>query len=261
MVKKGSISSILCMLFCIVSLCACLPMAEELPSLLQNPSESAPSSEVPDIPTETTVPEALSWPREYMDFDWPESGFEKSITELDFEELDLENSFVVEERLAYEDDDLVIFWGEHGVFGLALGTSVGDGELIFGLDFVKLFGREGTPQGSHCTAVAVRRDGKRMVIGNWNEAHTAPMTDWYLVDIPTLTYEKSQLHAGLFGTNGVIGGETLWTDEVFNEADAIGTLQWQSRLGEMLYIRKNENGYYEKVAFIFKDYIEFKRFP
>lgn len=268
--KKRRDGLTICVILCVFCMCACTAKPkgsvgfEPSTPVKSSPSSSDPLStptEASPSPTETALSEkTLSWPREYMDFDWPEGGFEKTIDELGFEGLDLGNSFVMEERIAYEDETLVIFWSQQGVFGLSLGTGMGDEKLTFGLDFVKLFGREGTSQGSHCTAVAVRQDGKRMVIGDWNEEHTAPMESWYLVDIPTLTYEKAELSAGLPAYGEAAGGELLWTDEVFNEADVAGSLQWERRLGETIYIREHGNGGNENVVPVFRDYMEFKPF-
>ncbi len=103
------------------------------------------------------------------------------------EHLNLETSSGVGVEIAYESDDMLIFYGDFGLFGYDLKAN----ELKFSVDFVKAVGIEGSVQGSYGTAVDVSEDGKTIIISEYNvETETRGKTCY--IDIPSMTYEHAE---------------------------------------------------------------------
>ena len=103
------------------------------------------------------------------------------------EPLNLETSSGVGVEIAYESDDMLIFYGDFGLFGYDLKAN----ELKFSVDFVKAVGIEGSVQGSYGTAVDVSEDGKTIIISEYNvETETRGKTCY--IDIPSMTYEYAE---------------------------------------------------------------------
>ena len=103
------------------------------------------------------------------------------------EPLNLETSSGVGVEIAYESDDMLIFYGDFGLFGYDLKAN----ELKFSVDFVKAVGIEGSVQGSYGTAVDVSEDGNTIIISEYNvETETRGKTCY--IDIPSMTYEYAE---------------------------------------------------------------------
>ena len=103
------------------------------------------------------------------------------------EPLNLETSSGVGVEIAYESDDMLIFYGEFGLFGYDLKAN----ELMFSVDFAKAVGIEGSVQGSYGTAVDVSEDGNTIIISEYNvETETRGKTCY--IDIPSMTYEYAE---------------------------------------------------------------------
>ena len=103
------------------------------------------------------------------------------------EPLNLETSSGVGVEIAYESDDMLIFYGDFGLFGYDLKAN----ELKFSVDFVKAVGIEGSVQGSYGTAVDVSEDGNTIIISEYNvETETRGKTCY--IDIPSMTYEHAE---------------------------------------------------------------------
>lgn len=101
------------------------------------------------------------------------------------EPLDLEASSGVGVEIAFESEDMLIFYGDFGLFGYDLKAN----EIIFSVDFVKAVGIEGSVQGSYGPAVEVSEDGNTVVISEYAvETETRGKTCY--IDIPSLTYEQ-----------------------------------------------------------------------
>lgn len=220
-------------------------------------------SDIPDVPawssdTVFTPIEGLFWPEASLDEKWPDGGFEKDLAELSFDGLDLKESFTMGVQIAYEKENILIFWSQQGVFGMERSLMGNGYEIVFSIDFKKLFGESGIIQGSNVNTVAVRKDGTRMVVGNWRESGVEE-DDWCIVDLPTLTYKKTAVHAQIKSYIEPLDS-AFWTDEVFDNADAEGWIQCEGCLGESVYVL-NRDGFYESVIPIFKNYMEFVPFP
>ncbi len=124
---------------------------------------------------------------EQNDYDIPENT-KSNLSEIAVEEpLDLETSSGVGVEIAFESENMLIFYGEFGLFGYDLKSS----ELKFSVDFVKAVGIEGSVQGSYGTAVDVSEDGNTIIISEYNvEGETRGKTCY--IDIPSMTYEHSE---------------------------------------------------------------------
>ena len=111
-----------------------------------------------------------------------------NISEIAVEEpLDLEASSGIGVEIAFESGDILIFYGDFGLFGYDLKAN----ELTFSVDFVKAVGIEGSVQGSYGTAVDVSEDGNTVVISEYTvETETRGKTCY--IDIPSLTYEHGE---------------------------------------------------------------------
>ena len=103
------------------------------------------------------------------------------------EPLNLETSSGVGVEIAYESDDMLIFYGDFGLFGYDLKAN----ELKFSVDFVKAVGIVGSVQGSYGTAVDVSEDGNTIIISEYNvETETRGKTCY--IDITSMTYEYAE---------------------------------------------------------------------
>ena len=103
------------------------------------------------------------------------------------EPLDLETSSGVGVEIAFESEDMLIFYGDFGLFGYDLKAN----EIKFSVDFVKAVGIKGSVQGSYGTAVDVSEDGNTVVISEYTvETETRGKTCY--IDIPSLTYEHGE---------------------------------------------------------------------
>ena len=111
-----------------------------------------------------------------------------NLSEIAVEEpLDLETSSGVGVEIAFESEDMLIFYGNFGLFGYDLKEN----ELKFSIDFVKAVGIEGNVQGSYGTAVDVSDDGNTIILSEYNvETETRGKTCY--IDIPSLTYEHGE---------------------------------------------------------------------
>lgn len=111
-----------------------------------------------------------------------------NISEIAVDEpFDLETSSGVGVEIAFESEDMLIFYGDFGLFGYDLKTN----EIKFSIDFIKAVGIKGTVQGSYGTAVDVSEDGKTVVISEYNiDGETRGSTCY--IDIPSLTYAHGE---------------------------------------------------------------------
>lgn len=103
------------------------------------------------------------------------------------EPLDLEASSGVGVEIAFESEDILIFYGNFGLFGYDLNAK----EITFSVDFVKAVGIEGSVQGSYGIAVDVSKDGNTVVISEYNVDGEIRGKTCY-IDIPSLTYEHGE---------------------------------------------------------------------
>ena len=110
------------------------------------------------------------------------------LSEISIDEpLDLEMSSGVGVEIVFESEDVIIFYGDFGLFGYDLKAN----ELEFSIDFEKAVGIEGSVQGSYGTAVDVSEDGNTIIISEYNvETETRGKTCY--IDIPSLTYEYAE---------------------------------------------------------------------
>ena len=111
-----------------------------------------------------------------------------NLSEISIEEpLDLEMSSGVGAEIAFESEDMLIFYGDFGLFGYDLKAN----EIEFSVDFVKAVGIEGSIQGSYGTDVDVSEDGNTIIISEYNvETETRGKTCY--IDIPSMTYEHAE---------------------------------------------------------------------
>lgn len=90
-------------------------------------------------------------------------------------------------EIAFESDDMLIFYGDFGLFGYDLRAN----EIEFSVDFVKAVGIKGSVQGSHGTAVDVSDDGSMVVISEYDVETEARGKACY-IHVPSLTYERGE---------------------------------------------------------------------
>ena len=111
-----------------------------------------------------------------------------NLSEIAVEEpLNWETSSGAGVEIAFESEDMLIFYGDFGLFGYDLKTN----ELKFSVDFLKAVGIKGSVQGSYGTAVDVSEDGNTVVISEYTvETETRGKTCF--IDIPSLTYEHGE---------------------------------------------------------------------
>ena len=111
-----------------------------------------------------------------------------NLSEIALEEpLDPETSSGVGAEIAFESEDMLIFYGSFGLFGYDLKAN----ELKFSVDFLKAVGIEGSVQGSNGTAVDVSEDGNTIIVSEYKvETDTRGKTCY--IDIPSLTYRYDE---------------------------------------------------------------------
>lgn len=110
------------------------------------------------------------------------------LSEIAVEEpLDLEASSGVGVEIAFESEDMLIFYGDFGLFGYDLQAN----ELTFSVDFVKAVGIEGSVQGSSGPAVDVSEDGKTMIISEY-KVETEKRGKTCYVDLSAMTYWQGE---------------------------------------------------------------------
>ena len=111
-----------------------------------------------------------------------------NLSEIALEEpLDPETSSGVGAEIAFESEDMLIFYGSFGLFGYDLKAN----ELKFSVDFMKAVGIEGSVQGSNGTAVDVSEDGNTIIVSEYKvETDTRGKTCY--IDIPSLTYRYDE---------------------------------------------------------------------
>ena len=103
------------------------------------------------------------------------------------EPLDLETSSGVGAEIAFESEDMIVFYGDFGLFGYDLKAN----EIKYSVDFEKAVGIEGSVQGSYGTAVEVTEDGNNIIISDYN-AETEERGKTCYIDVSSLTYEHSE---------------------------------------------------------------------
>ncbi len=110
------------------------------------------------------------------------------LSEIAVEEpLDLEMSSGVGVEIAFESEDILIFYGDFGLFGYDLKAN----ELEFSVDFVKAVGIEGSVQGSYGAAVDVSEDGNTIILSEYN-VKTEKRGKTCYIDIPSMTYQHGE---------------------------------------------------------------------
>lgn len=115
-------------------------------------------------------------------------GAKKDLSEIAVDmPLNPETSSGVGVEIAYESEDMLIFYGEFGLFGYDLKEN----EPEFSVDFVKAIGIEGSVQGSYGTAVDVSADGNTVIISEYN-AETETRGKTCRIDVPSKTYEYGE---------------------------------------------------------------------
>ena len=144
-----------------------------------------------------------------------------NLSEIAFDEpLDLESSSGVGVEIAFESEDMLIFYGDFGLFGYDLKTK----ELKFSVDFVKAVGIEGSVQGSYGTAVDVSEDGNTVVISEYTvERETRGKTCY--IDIPSLTYRH---------------GEYEHLENPFNKENIKGSVYPGVKISQIKYMRDDK---------------------
>jgi len=113
-----------------------------------------------------------------------------SLSEISADEpLNSETKSGVGIEIAFESEDMLIFYGDFGLFCYDLKAN----EIKFSVDFEKAVGIEGSVQGSYGPAVDVSQNGNTVVISEYTvETETRGKTCY--IDIPSLTYEHREYH-------------------------------------------------------------------
>ena len=148
----------------------------------------------------------------------PKDRSEANLSEIAITEpLDLEASSGVGVEIAFESEDMLIFYGDFGLFGYDLNTSV----VTFSVDFVKAVGIKGSVQGSYGTAVEVSGDGNTIIISEYDAEREIRGKTCY-IHIPSLTYEH---------------GEYQPLENVFRQEDIKGYVYPGVKISQIKYIR------------------------
>ena len=148
----------------------------------------------------------------------PENTHERNLSELAFDDLDMNTSVGVGFNLAYENDDFIIFYGTDGLFCYDLSEK----EIIFSVDFIKVSGTTGAVQGTAGTDVSVSQDGQRMILVYSDMDTPDAVYDAYYISIPTLTYHC---------------GEYYPMEDAFNPENAVGDVLPGAVYSHTRYIR------------------------
>ena len=111
---------------------------------------------------------------------------EAQLSDLAFESIDLESNPGVGFELVFESDDRIIFYGKSGIYCYDLAEN----EMIFTVDFVKAYGKEGSVQGEYGTYVEVSNDGQNIVLSYTDPDDPEKVNDSYFIDVSSMTYTK-----------------------------------------------------------------------
>lgn len=147
--------------------------------------------------------------------------YPKKMSDLAFDNLDLDSHPGVGFELIFESDELIIFYGDFGLFGYNLKEQ----KMIFGVDFCKVYGKKGAVQGSYGTYAEASLDGKRVVFTYTDPDDPDIEYDAYYLDIPTLTYQR---------------GSYRPIDKPFNREDIIGYVMPGSKISRTVYVFGDE---------------------
>lgn len=155
-------------------------------------------------------------------------GQNHEISDLAFDNLDLDTYPGIGFELVFENDNHIIFYGKFGLFCY----DFLEDEIIFEIDFLKVFGEEGSVEGQYGTLVDVSEDGKNITI-----TYTTPNETYeaYYLNAETLTYWRDCYKP---------------MENIFSPGDAIGYVRPGSTIGHTVYVRNEQE--YE----IFRNYIK-----
>lgn len=136
------------------------------------------------------------------------------LSELSFDELDLNAHPGIGFRVVYESDQFIVFWGAPGLFGYDLVKQ----DVAFDVDFMKAYGERGLIQGSHSTYVEVSSDGRSITI-----KYDTPeaVREAYYIDVPTLTYRRGAYEP---------------MESIFGEENAVGYVMPGAKISDTVYI-------------------------
>lgn len=111
---------------------------------------------------------------------------EAQLSDLAFESIDLESNPGVGFELVFESDNRIIFYGKSGIYCYDLAEN----EMIFTVDFVKAYGKEGSVQGEYGTLVEASNDGQSVVLSYTDPDDPEKVNDSYFIDVSSMTYTK-----------------------------------------------------------------------
>lgn len=134
-------------------------------------------------------------------FEWDSQ--ERNLSELAFDDLDMNAPVGVGFNLAFENDDFIIFYGTDGLFCYDLSEK----EIIFSVDFIKVYGTTGAVQGTAGTDVSVSQDGQSIILVYSDMDTPDAVYDAYYISIPTMTYHCGEYHPmeDAFNTENAVG--------------------------------------------------------
>ena len=147
---------------------------------------------------------------------------ERDLSELAFDNLDMNAPVGVGFNLAFENDDFIIFYGTDGLFCYDLSEK----EIIFSVDFIKVSGTTGAVQGTAGTDVSVSRDGQSMILVYSDMDTPDAVYDAYYISIPTMTYHCGEYHP---------------MEDAFNPENAVGYVLPGAVYSHTRYIRGNSS--------------------
>ena len=186
-----------------------------------------------------------------------------NLNELDFDSLNLTDHPGIGFPLIYESDDLIIFYGDFGLFGYSLKEQT----MVFQVDFIKAYGETGLVQGEYGTSVGVSADGQNLVLSYQDPDSPETQNDSYFIDLTTFTYQKGPFQPlpEPFPVENIVGsvmplatiedtlyilGDQEW--RVFVQPDLEAQLTYRlSQLFNQAY-----RPYYEKLSYKISDYTE-----
>jgi hypothetical protein len=142
------------------------------------------------------------------------------LSDLAFDELDLDSHPGIGFHVVYESDRFIIFWGASGLFGYDLMNR----NVTFNVDFVKVFGEEALIQGSVGTYVEASPDGQSITI-EFQEDSSGVARDAYYIDVPTLTYQCGAYEP---------------MESIFGEENAVGYVMPGAKMSDTVYIRGDD---------------------
>ena len=148
----------------------------------------------------------------------PEDSQERDLSELAFDNLDMDAPVGVGFNLAFENDDFIIFYGDEALFGYDLSEE----KITFTVDFIKVSGTTGAVQGSAGTRVRVSQDGQNIILVYFNMDTPDAVYDAYYISIPTMTYHCGEYHP---------------MEDAFNPENAVGYVLPGAVYSRTQYIR------------------------